>query len=94
MPKVIDHSDGNPWNNKIDNLRKADMRLNQGNKRKEKRGDLPKGVDWKPRIGKWQARITANCRYIHLGTFDTPEAAHSAYIEAARKHFGEFARAA
>jgi len=30
---------------------------------------------------------------IHLGTFATPQAAHAAYVAAARKLFGKFARA-
>jgi hypothetical protein len=94
MPDVIDHADGNQVNNRIENLRKADMRLNQGNKRKKSRGDLPKGVDWRPRMNKWQSRITVNSKVVHLGTFDSAEAAHAAYVEAAQKHFGEFARAA
>ena len=94
MPEVIDHIDGNPANNRIENLRPADMRQNQGNRRKSQRGLLPKGVDWKPSIGKWQARITVDGRQVYLGVFDTAEIAHAAYVEAARRYFGEFARSA
>jgi hypothetical protein len=32
-------------------------------------------------------------QYIQLGRFSTPQAAHAAYVAAARKLFGEFARA-
>lgn len=43
--------------------------------------------------GKYQAQIKVNYRSIYLGLFPTARAAHAAYIAAARKYFGEFARA-
>ena len=53
-----------------------------------------KGVDWKARSQKWQARITVNKKQVYLGLFNTQEAAHAAYVAAAQKYFGEFAREA
>jgi hypothetical protein len=41
---------------------------------------------------KWIAQIGHNKQHFFLGSFDTPEQAHAAYCEAAREHFGEFAR--
>lgn len=93
MPELVDHRDTNPSNNRIGNLRKCDGIGNQGN-RKGSRSNLPKGVDWKPRIGKWQARITVNKRFVHLGVFETPEQAHAAYVKASANYFGEFSRSA
>lgn len=49
-----------------------------------------KGVT-KHSSGKWQARIGVNRQIIHLGTFDSPEEAHSAYCVAAKHYFGDFA---
>ena len=46
---------------------------------------------WHERADKWYAQIRANGQTIHLGSFDTPEAAHKAYVVAAIKHHGEFA---
>ena len=43
---------------------------------------------------KWQAKIEVAGKQIHLGRFESREAAHKAYMAAARRHFGEFARAA
>lgn len=43
--------------------------------------------------GRYRARITVNYRKVHLGRFDTPQEAHAAYISAAKKFYGQFARA-
>ena len=43
---------------------------------------------------KWQAGIKHQGKSIHLGWHDTPEEAHAAYVAAASRIFGEFARAA
>jgi hypothetical protein len=51
-----------------------------------------KGVCRCRESGKWRASISKNGRWIHLGRFATPQAAHAAYADAARKLFGEFAR--
>jgi len=92
LPNVVDHIDGNPRNNCIENLREATFKQNQGNRRKSDRGSTPKGVDWKPRTGKWQARITINGKQKYLGVFATAEDAHAAYTKAAGEYFGVFAR--
>ncbi len=39
------------------------------------------------------AQICINSKSIHLGVFDTKEEASAAYLAAAERHFGEFARA-
>ena len=89
-PDYIDHVDGNGMNNAIDNLRKAEHRQNLGNQKK--RADNTsgyKGVAIVKKTGRYSARVSGR----HLGTFDTAEAAHAAYMAAAVKDFGEYARA-
>jgi len=52
-----------------------------------------KGVCLDRRSGRWRAEISKNGKTIHLGSFATPLEAHAAYLKAARKLFGKFARA-
>ncbi len=90
---VIDHRDGNPSNNRSENLRPATVSQNNANRRPNHNNKSGfKGVA-QHRIGCWCARIKKNGRGYHLGSFATPQEAHAAYVEAARKLFGEFARA-
>jgi hypothetical protein len=88
---VIDHRDGNPSNNRWSNLRLATRSQNNANRPLQRNNACGlKGVSQER--GRWRARIDKNGRRRHLGTFPTPKAAHAAYVKAARKLFGEFAR--
>lgn len=53
-----------------------------------------KGVSWDKNAQKWSAKIGVAGRRHHLGLFSSPEEARDAYLAAADKHFGPFARAA
>ncbi|AWI90260.1 Fis family transcriptional regulator [Methylobacterium sp. DM1] len=85
---VIDHINGRRDDNRLSNLRCATRQQNAMNGRRRKRSGL-KGAFWLPRQKVWHARI---CRQ-YLGSFDTEQEAHAAYMSAARAQFGEFARA-
>lgn len=88
-----DHIDGNGLNNRRENLRLATLGQNQQNRRRNKNSTSKyKGVSWHVRVKKWQARIGIDCCRVHLGYFDTPEAAYAAYCEAAKRYHGDFAR--
>ena len=90
-PKQIDHIDGNGLNNRFENLRLADNRQNKGNSRIYKNNKLGiKGVH--KRRNRYVAQISISGKCIHLGYFDTPQQASTAYKRAAEKYFGEFAR--
>jgi hypothetical protein len=88
----IDHINGIPDDNRLANLRLATNSQNMGNRRKNANNRSGfKGV-FSDR-GKWRAQIkVSGCRH-YLGLFDTPADAHAAYLRAAEKHFGQFARA-
>ena len=89
--KVVDHIDGDTLNNRWINLREASHSQNGGNTRLSRRNTSGfKGVSYHAGAGKWRATLGQGGRAIYLGLFDTPEAAHHAYIDAARDHFGEF----
>ena len=89
----IDHIDGDRKNNKISNLRQANNRQNQMNVKKQKNNTVGlKGVYFNKKSNKWVARIGVNYKRIFLGLFDTPEKAHDAYKDAAKKYIGEYAR--
>jgi hypothetical protein len=90
---MVDHRDCNGLNNRRANLRLATASQNQGNRRLSNRNTSGfKGVSWHKADAKWQAYIRLNDRKQHLGSFETPGEAHTAYVEAAARFYGEFAR--
>lgn len=90
-PVLVDHKDRDGHNNRWSNLREANH-IQNGQNRK---GTTPlKGACWHKPSGKWFSLIRVNRKRIWLGAFDTAASAHAAYILAAEKYFGEFARAA
>jgi hypothetical protein len=80
----IDHIDGNRSNNAIANLR---IVARKGNNQNIKRSRITNaiGVLGVSKSGRrFTARINANGEQLHLGTFDTTEDAHDAYVTAKR----------
>jgi hypothetical protein len=88
----LDHINGNRDDNRLANLREASR--TQNNYNRKPRSDSACGLKGVQRSwNRWVARITINGKRVHLGSYSTPEEAHAAYCQAARKHFGEYARA-
>ncbi len=90
--KTIDHRNGDPADNRLENLREATAQENSSNTRKT----IPnqwgfRGV--KKRCGRpgFTAMIRHQGHRYYIGVFATPEAAHAAYVEADRKFRGDFA---
>ena len=80
LEEVIDHRDGNPSNNRIENLRPTTHQGNDWNRTQAK------GYTWDKERKKWMAQIRVNGTHIHLGRFDTEEEAHQAYLAAKLIH--------
>jgi hypothetical protein len=90
---MIDHRDMNRANNRWSNLRRATPSTNAANRgRPRTNASGFKGVHFRRATGKWRAQISKDGRARYLGQFSTPQAAHAAYVAAARDLFGEFAR--
>ena len=90
---VLDHINGNPLDNRRENLRFCTEAQNHYNRRLNKDNTSGfKGVWFRKTSKRWQAEIRVNGKKRRLGCFQSKEDAAKRYNEAAREHFGEFAR--
>lgn len=81
----LDHIDGDRANNRLDNLREADLRINNQNRRKAGCNSVSGLLGASPRGGKFIANIKVDGKSRYLGTFQTAELAHHAYVNAKRR---------
>lgn len=90
----VDHRDGDIFNNLESNLRYATHSQNNINKEKYGSGltSKYKGVCYRKERCKWSAEIQVNRKRLKLGCYYSEIAAAKAYDNAAKLHFGEFAR--
>lgn len=91
----IDHIDHNGLNCTRQNMRECTHAENMANgKLRTNNTSGRKGVYKSCKLirNPFVARIMKDGRQISLGCYPTPEAAGRAYDEAAKKHFGEFAK--
>jgi hypothetical protein len=91
VPKIIDHIDGDPGNNRIANLRAATHTQNMANSgmRRNNRSGA-KGV--RKRGERFLVQIAIDGKLRHIGSFPTLEEAAQAYRDAAARLHGDFAR--
>lgn len=91
-----DHINGNPLDNRRDNLRACSHSQNLKNQnRRSTNTSGYTGVSYfgyDSRSRKWNANIKVNYKSINLGYYATAEEAARAYDKAAREYFGKFAR--
>lgn len=88
---MIDHINGDSMDNRIANLRIATYQQNNANRRGW-RNSLSgvKGVTKKR--GRWFAQIMVDGKNKGLGYFENVEDAGKAYLQAAKRYFGEYAK--
>jgi hypothetical protein len=91
LPDCIDHIDGNPGNNAIENLRAATRLQNQHNRRVNSKNESgAKNVT--RHQGKWCVRFSVSGRTKHFGCFDTLEKAKEIAAKVRESLHGNFAR--
>jgi hypothetical protein len=89
MPKIIDHINGNKYDNRIENLRAATASQNNYNTKPKNK---LKNVSLYKRTGKWQVQIRYDKKVLHFGYFCDLELAELVATEARNKYHGKFAR--
>jgi hypothetical protein len=90
LPPLIDHIDRNPLNNRLENLRGADKKvnaINSGLPANNKSG--VKGVSWHKAGQKWTAQIKNDGVKIHLGSYDKLQDAVEARLKAEEDLWGD-----
>jgi hypothetical protein len=92
LPKTIDHIDGDPSNNKIENLRAATMSQNQYNRRTNT--NLKNGFKNIRQIApnRWLVRLHANGKYVLGKSVDNFELAQLLAEEARDLYHNNFAK--
>lgn len=92
-PGRLDHINGERADNRISNLRLASHSQNLSNRGRQKNNKSGfKGVSYIKADNLWDARISFGRKQYCLGHYRTPEEAHAAYVAAAVRLHGEFAR--
>ena len=92
LPKYIDHIDGNPQNNCIENLRETNFSKNAFNRNKPRTNTSGvKNIFWRPKDKKWQVGLVLKGKFKSFGVYADIELAELVAIEARNKYHGEFA---
>lgn len=93
LPPVLDHIDGNPTNNKIENIRKASTVENMRNRKINKNNtSTVKNVYFHKPSQKWQARLRVDGVNKSAGYYDTIEEAEKVIRQKRIEYYKEFAR--
>lgn len=90
---IVDHIDGNTLDNRKSNLRFVNKTQNAQNMKSNKNSTSKyKGVSFDKCRKLWRVVIKVNKKQVYVGRFDSEIEAATAYNEAAKKYFKEYAR--
>lgn len=91
--KQVDHINGDPLDNRRENLRICSNTENNRAKKRKGAGVTSqyRGVSFEDWTKRWKAQLSFGGKNFNLGRFDSQEAAARAYDAKARELFGEFA---
>lgn len=81
----LDHMNGIQSDNRIANLRVVSKALNNQNVRAPRSNTKSRLLGVYSAGKRWRSAISVDKKQIHIGTFDTPEDAHAAYLVVKRK---------
>jgi hypothetical protein len=88
----IDHINGRRSDNRFCNLRDVPKNFNMQNERRARKNNPTglMGAQFRKDRGKWFAALRVDGKFRRFGSFETPEEAHAAYVEAKRIHHPGF----
>lgn len=93
LPDVVDHIDGDPSNNRIENLRAATHSENMRNSTLNKRNKSGvKGVHWCSKSKRWRGEVYASGKAHRVGPYNSINECRVAVEELRKLLHGEFAR--
>lgn len=81
----VDHRNNVRHDNAWSNLRQATRSMNNENQHRAHRNNKSGLLGVSPNRNRWAASIIVRGKKTHIGTFDTPEQAHQAYLDKKRQ---------
>jgi len=90
-PQELDHKDGDRANNAFSNLRECTRTENNFNAERATGISGLRGAYWDSRVSKWYSKIQVGGQVRWLGSYNTSEEAHCAFMIAVEQTHKEFA---